>query len=120
MKTSPQSTGEIVVREVKTQKERRLFVSFPNELYRTSPYYVPPMYADELADMDPRKNPASSYAEASKGFISPSSPCRTQTTIFISFNRSFNLLYLSAKEKYSLYVKLFVKEQKVRILSNLY
>ena len=64
MKISSQSAGEVVVREVKTKKERRLFVSFPNELYRTSPYYVPPMYADELADMDPRKNPAFTYAEA--------------------------------------------------------
>lgn len=55
---------EITVREVRTKRDRRRFVSFPNELYRDDPHYVPPMYADELADMDPRKNPAFSYAEA--------------------------------------------------------
>lgn len=54
----------ILIREVKTKRDRRRFVRFPNELYRESPYYVPPMYADELADMDPKKNPAASYAEA--------------------------------------------------------
>lgn len=59
-----EKNGEITVREVKSARDRRLFVSFPNVLYRDNPYYVPPMYADELADMNPRKNPAFSYAEA--------------------------------------------------------
>ena len=55
---------EITVREVRSKRDRRLFVDFPNKLYRDNPYYVPPMYADELADMDARKNPAFSYAQA--------------------------------------------------------
>lgn len=59
-----EKNGEITVREVKSARDRHLFVSFPNVLYRDNPYYVPPMYADELADMNPRKNPAFSYAEA--------------------------------------------------------
>ena len=57
-------TSPVTVREVKSARDRRLFVRFPNELYRENPYYVPPMYADELSDMNPKKNPAFSYAEA--------------------------------------------------------
>ena len=60
----PIKTENVVVREVISKRERRFFVRFPNELYRDNPYYVPPMYADELSDMDPKKNPAFSYAEA--------------------------------------------------------
>lgn len=54
----------VTVKEVKSARERRRFVSFPSKLYKSSPYYVPPFYGDELADMDPRKNPAFSYATA--------------------------------------------------------
>ena len=54
----------VTVRQVKSARERRLFVSFPGTLYKDNPYYVPPFYGDELADMDPKKNPAFSYAEA--------------------------------------------------------
>ena len=54
----------LVIREVKTKKERLAFVRFPNELYRENPYYVPPLFSDELADMDEKKNPAFTYAKA--------------------------------------------------------
>lgn len=64
MPKANQATDGIVIREVATGRDRRLFVDFPNKLYRNSPYYVPPMYADEIADMTPGKNPAFSYAEA--------------------------------------------------------
>ena len=57
-------TDTVILREVKTARDRRRFVQFPNDLYRDNPYYVPPFYADELADMNPKKNPAFSYAEA--------------------------------------------------------
>lgn len=62
--TNACETQGVFVREVVSQRDRRLFVRFPNELYRDNPHYVPPMYADELADMDPKKNPAASYARA--------------------------------------------------------
>ena len=49
--------------EVLSSKQRREFLRFPSRLYKDNPYYVPPMYADELADMDAKKNPAFSYCE---------------------------------------------------------
>ena len=37
----------IEVREVRTRRERREFLEFPNKLYKGCPYYVPPLYMDE-------------------------------------------------------------------------
>ncbi|MBO7170267.1 MAG: hypothetical protein J6W28_03720 [Clostridia bacterium] len=54
----------VQVVEVKTLKQKKEFLSFPSRLYRNNPYYVPPMYGDELADMNEKKNPAFSYADA--------------------------------------------------------
>lgn len=39
----------IEVREVKTKKEKKEFVNFPLKLYKNNPYFVPPLYSDEMA-----------------------------------------------------------------------
>lgn len=38
----------IEIREVKSKKEMRSFIEFPNVLFKGNPYYVPPLYADEM------------------------------------------------------------------------
>ena len=38
----------IEVKEVRTKKEMRRFVDFPNKLFKGNPNYVPPMWADEM------------------------------------------------------------------------
>ena len=38
----------IEIKEVKTPKEQRAFVNFPLMLYKGNPYFVPPLYADEM------------------------------------------------------------------------
>ncbi|MBQ5951236.1 MAG: hypothetical protein IJL66_03695 [Lachnospiraceae bacterium] len=55
---------DITIREVKTKKERSLFVDFVNEMYRDVPQFVPAFYGDDMADWDPKKNPAMEYCEA--------------------------------------------------------
>lgn len=40
------------------------FVRFRIDLYRDSPYAVPPLYMDELGTLDPEKNPAFEFCEA--------------------------------------------------------
>ncbi len=40
------------------------FVKFRIDLYRDSPYAVPPLYMDELGTLDPKKNPAFEFCEA--------------------------------------------------------
>lgn len=39
----------IKIIEVKTRKDIKEFVNFPLRLYKNNPYFVPPLYADELA-----------------------------------------------------------------------
>jgi hypothetical protein len=42
----------------------KAFVRFPFALYKTSPYWVPPLINDELDALDPRVNPVFEQAEA--------------------------------------------------------
>lgn len=41
--------GNIQIIEVKTKSQRREFVKFPLRLYKDCPYFVPPLYGDEMA-----------------------------------------------------------------------
>lgn len=55
---------EVVVRPISGKKEMKQFVKFRIDLYRDSPYAVPPLYMDELGTLDPKKNPAFEFCEA--------------------------------------------------------
>lgn len=46
-KTFPK-TGKIEVVEVKSKKEIKDFINLPLNLYKNNPYFVPPLYSDEL------------------------------------------------------------------------
>jgi GNAT superfamily N-acetyltransferase len=54
---------EVTVRPV-AGKEMKDFVRFRIDLYRDSPYAIPPLYMDELTTLDPQKNPAFQFCEA--------------------------------------------------------
>ena len=58
----------VVIKEVKTKKDLKKFVEFPNILYKDNPYYCPPMYGDELKTFIPNKNPVFDFCE-SKQFL---------------------------------------------------
>lgn len=55
---------EVVIKEVKTKAERRVFVDFPNRLYRNNPNFVPAFFGDDMQDWDEKLNPAFEYCEA--------------------------------------------------------
>ncbi len=38
----------VEIKEVKTHKDQKEFVSFPLRLYKNNPYFVPPLYGDEI------------------------------------------------------------------------
>ena len=42
----------VSVVEVKTQEQRKLFVSFPTQFYKNVPQYIPNTYGDDLEDWD--------------------------------------------------------------------
>ena len=54
----------IEIREVTNKRQLWQFVNYPNLLYRDVPQYVPPMIADDLANWNPKRNPAFSYCDA--------------------------------------------------------
>ena len=55
--------SDIIVKRVETASERREFVEFPLRLYKDNPYFVPPLYADEMA-MFTKKNAYSDTCES--------------------------------------------------------
>lgn len=58
----------VTIREVKTERDRRIFSDFPNKLYKDVPQYIPPLYADDRGDWTPRLNPAFCYCDV-KAFL---------------------------------------------------
>lgn len=53
----------VTIREVQTRKDRKRFICFQNQLYRDTPQYIPTLLSDELANLNPKKNPAFEYCE---------------------------------------------------------
>ncbi len=54
----------VIIKEVRSKKELRGFVDFPNRLYSGCEQYVPALFADDIDDWNPKKNPAFEYCEA--------------------------------------------------------
>ena len=54
----------IELKEVKSKKELKLFVTFPFTLYKDSKYWVPPIVSDEMETLNAEKNPAFESAQA--------------------------------------------------------
>ena len=54
----------IEVRAVNTKKDLKKFVLFPFELYKSNPYWVPPIIAEEMETLDTERNPVFKNAEA--------------------------------------------------------
>lgn len=58
----------IEIKEVKTKKDLRLFASYPIELYKDCPYYVPSLRSDEVDTFNPKKNYSLKESKI-KGFL---------------------------------------------------
>ncbi len=54
----------VEIKEVKTKRELRAFVLYPQKLYRDCPEFVPSMYGDDMANWNRKKNPAFEYCDA--------------------------------------------------------
>ena len=52
----------IKIKEVKTKREKEVFVDFPNRFYRNEPNFVPAFFNDDMQDWD-KNNPAMEYCE---------------------------------------------------------
>lgn len=56
----------VYVREVRTRKEIRMFAGFNEKMYRDVPQAKPDLISDEIANFNPKKNPAFEYAYAKR------------------------------------------------------
>ncbi|MCB0457223.1 MAG: GTP cyclohydrolase, partial [Flavobacteriaceae bacterium] len=54
----------IEILPVETPQQLKEFVTFPFQLYKNNPYWVPPLIKDELETLDKEKNPVFKNAEA--------------------------------------------------------
>ena len=46
----------IEIKEAKSAKEMKQFVDLPFDVYKNSPYWVPPIKKDDLASFDPKND----------------------------------------------------------------
>lgn len=54
----------IEVKEITSNRDKKIFVKFPFKLYENNAYWVPPIISQELETFDPKKNPVFQDAEA--------------------------------------------------------
>lgn len=54
----------VTIREVKDRVDLKRFISFPEKLYKDSPYWVNSLWSDEYKTLIKSKNPAFEYCEA--------------------------------------------------------
>jgi len=51
------------IREIKTGRELKEFAKFPYKLYAGHPFWIPPVFKEELALLDPGKNPSFEFCD---------------------------------------------------------
>jgi hypothetical protein len=57
------TASDVRIVPVTTQEQRRAFAKFPWHIYRDDPNWVPPIFVDRLALLDPEKHPFWEHAE---------------------------------------------------------
>ena len=55
--------GEVVVKQVKTKKEKKVFIYLPEKIHRNNPKWLPPLYSDEWSLFDEKNNKSYHYAD---------------------------------------------------------
>ncbi len=54
----------VEIRPVRTRRELRKFVNFPEKLYHDNPYYVPPLVFDQMDTLDQKKGAAQEFCDS--------------------------------------------------------
>lgn len=53
----------VEIREINTKRELKQFIQFANDLYKDCPYYCPPLFFDEMAVFNRKKNPVMEFSD---------------------------------------------------------
>nr|HPH61260.1 hypothetical protein [Candidatus Syntrophosphaera sp.] len=78
----------VTLTEVKTPRDMKRFVYLPEVINAGRPGWVPPLYDDDKAVLNPRKNPALSYCETVYMLAWKDSKCVGRVAAII--NRKYN------------------------------
>ena len=54
----------VEIKKVLSKRDLRLFVDFPETLYRNNPYYVPPLFFDQMDTLDQGKGAAQEFCDS--------------------------------------------------------
>ncbi len=54
----------VEIKEVESKRDKRLFATFPTDLYKDVPQAIPDIVLDEMDNFNPKKNPAYEYCDA--------------------------------------------------------
>ncbi|MFO7730519.1 MAG: GCN5 family acetyltransferase [Spirochaetia bacterium] len=54
----------VKLKEVVSRRDLKIFVKFPYTLYKDNPYWVPPLFFDEINTLSKHKNPSFEHCEA--------------------------------------------------------
>ena len=54
----------IQIKQVRTRRDLRKFVLFPEKLYKDNKYYVPPLVFNEMDTLNPKTNPSSEFCDS--------------------------------------------------------
>ncbi len=55
--------GDVVVKQVITKKDKRIFIYLPSEIHKNNPIWLPPIYSDEWLLFDEKNNKSYRYAD---------------------------------------------------------
>jgi hypothetical protein len=56
--------SEIIIKEVITKRDKRIFIYLPSKVHKGDPNWLPPIYMDEREIFDMKKNKSYQYADA--------------------------------------------------------
>lgn len=56
----------VEIRQVKSKRDLRQFIYFPNRFYKGNAFFVPELISDEFNNLNPKKNPAYEHSEAAQ------------------------------------------------------
>jgi hypothetical protein len=55
--------GEVVIRQVQTKSDKKIFIYLPEKIHKNNPKWLPPIYSDEWLLFDEKNNKSYKYAD---------------------------------------------------------
>jgi GNAT superfamily N-acetyltransferase len=89
----------VEIRPVKTKRDLRRFILFPNKFYKGNKYFVPELISDEFNNLNPKKNPAYEHSEAAQWLAYKEG--KTAGRVMALINHNINALWGKKQARFS-------------------